>query len=207
MKRILITVASVSLLTGCAHRQSNRGDFFLIDPSGGKTGPYHIVHAGKLSVGGVDYTVFIPSVAEDQHAVVRKMKRIIIPEIAFHQVNINDVLAFLLDASVEFDTGPKPKGISVLGPCASPPQETTASVDPFAEPNKEPEPIALITFNARNISLYDAMSVVCAVAGITWEPRGSAVIFLPKKAEAVQQHDGQISFEGAPSAPPNESSP
>ena len=203
MKHTLTVTLLLALALPCVAQE-----YFLVDAAGKKSGPFQFGHGERVTAGGTNYTVFIPEVERNQHAVVQKMKKIIIPGIDFRQANIHDVVAFLMDASVEFDTGPNPKGIRpVLGLCAQAPEETTPPVDPFAEPETDPDPIPLITFNARNISLYDAMNVACEVAGITWEPRGSAVIFLPKKTEKVQQHGRQISSEGAPSAPPNESSP
>ena len=181
MKMMLQAIAFLAFLPICVAQE-----FFLADPSGNKFGPFHFEHGENIKVGGTNYSVFIPTVVEDQNAVVRKMKKIILPHVDFRQANINDVMMYLQAASVEYDTGPEPKGVSPvlsLGATSAPSDQDDTPADPVRAAGSVP----LITFSARSISLFDALNIVCRVAGIGWEVSGKSILFVPKKTEKVQQ--------------------
>lgn len=67
---------------------------------------------------------------------------------------------------------------------------TAAMTDPFAEdPFAETGPagpgadVPLITFTAREISVHDALSTVCEVAGLKWSFRHSVVMIESNEKE------------------------
>lgn len=127
--------------------------------------------------------------------VLQKMEGIIIPEIDFRQANIQDVIAFLQDASVEFDTRARegePRGVNIIlnlaagAPrTAQPTRATTADpfADAFAQPDAGPgADVPLITFTARQISLYEALKIVTQVARLKHRIEGTVVMIVPEDA-------------------------
>ncbi len=123
-----------------------------------------------------------------------KMRKIIIPEINFRQANLTDVITFLGDASREYDdpnTAADQRGINFILSLQAPgsPRSTTTSMpsqaDPFAAPL---DPLAAapmsgagtpITFQARYVTLYDALSIVMNLADLKFRIRGNVVIVMP----------------------------
>lgn len=127
----------------------------------------------------------------DRIKVLNKMESIIIPEVDFRQANIQDVIAFLQDASVEFDKKAKEgeaRGVNIILNLQSKtqteaPQETAA--DPFADAFAQPDAaqpgsdVPLITFTARQISLYESLKIVTEVANLKHRIEGSVVMIVP----------------------------
>ncbi|MFC1462678.1 hypothetical protein ACFLQU_03640, partial [Verrucomicrobiota bacterium] len=127
--------------------------------------------------------------------VVKKMKSIKIPELSFIQANIQDVIAFLQDASVEYDPEPDPakkQGVNIilhLGAGQRPGvgqdaadaglEEGFGVDEPAAAPALE---VPLITFTARFISLFEALKIVTQVANLKSRIQGNVVIIVPKDA-------------------------
>jgi general secretion pathway protein D len=136
------------------------------------------------------------------------MRNIEIPEINFRQANINDVIDFLQDASVEFDeTDTERKGVNIIlnlqagGGVA----EAAAEAAPegggggdlfgaaFGEGGEAAAPaeeqagaaaaeVPQITFSARYISLYRALKLVAKVAGLKLRVEENIVMIVPKDA-------------------------
>jgi general secretion pathway protein D len=125
-------------------------------------------------------------------SIQEKMEKIIVPEIDFRQANIYGVISFLQDASREFDKEEKDetkKGVNIVlnlaagetGKAAAP----EAPVDPFAAPAEGKtagSDLPLVTFNARHISLFEALRIVTDVAKLQFRIEGSVVMVLPWNA-------------------------
>lgn len=136
-------------------------------------------------------------------SIIKKMERIIIPEIEFRQANIHDVVDFLNKASVEADkqeTDPAKKGINIIlnlnpagmGAAAAAPAK--AGEDLF---NAEPAggdgkggggggQSYEITFTARYISLLSAMKIITQVAGLRYRVDGNIVMIVPADYDPAQ---------------------
>lgn len=137
--------------------------------------------------------------AERQRTIL-KMKAIKIPEVDFKQANIQDVVKFLADASKEFDTVSREserKGVDIvlkLPPDANAPAEVKKTEDnPFAgtgavvEASAPAGDMPVITFTARQVSLYDALKLTCDLAGLKMRVRKSIVMLVHK-----DEPDGEI---------------
>ncbi len=130
--------------------------------------------------------------------ILDKMKKIKIPEVEFRMANINDVVAMLQSYSVEFDETEESddkKGVNIIlhlgGGATSEAASGGGESDVFGSTeNKEAgaasqnaaADIPLITFNARYISLLEALEIVASVADLRWKIRGSVVMIVPKNA-------------------------
>ena len=129
----------------------------------------------------------------DEDRILSKMEAIRIPEIDFRQANIHDVVNFLQEASVEYDPSDDPnapKGVNIIlnlqaigETDASAP---AAEADPFgfgaAEPVGGGGPggdVPLVTFNARYISLLEALRIVTRVTRLEYRVDGSVVMIVP----------------------------
>jgi general secretion pathway protein D len=132
-------------------------------------------------------------------SVQEKMEEIIIPEIEFRQSTIFNVIDFINQASREFDRKEKDetkKGVNVIlnltaGRATKPAAIAEPAANPFAEaPAGVPaagSEIPLVTFNARNISLYEALRIVTEVAKLKFRIEGSVVMVVP-----IDTPDGRI---------------
>ena len=131
--------------------------------------------------------------------ILRKMEQIVIPEIDFRLANINDVIEFLQETSIENDTketDDSKKGINIILHMggATPGAATQAlSDDPFAEAATPATGAAaggevpLITFSARYITLLEALRIVTSVANLKFRIEGNVVMVV-----AVNAPDGPV---------------
>jgi beta-lactamase regulating signal transducer with metallopeptidase domain len=102
-----------------------------------------------------------------EQAVLKKLKGIVIPEINFTPpVNMVDVIGFLQQASIDFDDLKLPKdqrGVNMVLKLAP---KATSPVLP--------------ALNARSISLYDALTLVCEKVGMKFMISGNVVMLVPR---------------------------
>ncbi len=129
-----------------------------------------------------------------------KMKKIIIPAVEFRQANINDVVNFLVEASMAAD--PDKEGVNIIlnlgqsggasaapAPVAAPaPGAEAAPADDWGfggdmtteMPTSVGSPnVRDITLNLRRISMLDAIKYITEVAGLKYRIEDSAVIITP----------------------------
>ena len=128
-----------------------------------------------------------------------KMKTIIIPAVEFRQANINDVVNFLVEASLAAD--PEKEGVNIIlnlgqsGGAAPAPAPAAAPEAPAAGGDEwgfggdalAPEMpmsggsanVRDITLNLRRISMLDAIKYITEVAGLKYRIEDSAVIITP----------------------------
>ncbi len=136
----------------------------------------------------------VPERGEGQvSALIEKMEKIIIPQIEFRQANINDVVDFLVKASIAEDTttdDPAKKGVNIilnLGPGTSGPTPAPA-FDPFGGAGGAAPVAAVavgvpeITFSARFISLYSALKIITSVANLKFRIENQIVMIVPADA-------------------------
>ena len=128
-----------------------------------------------------------------------KMKNIIIPAVEFRQANINDVVSFLVEASIAADT--EKEGVNIIlnlgqsGGSPAAPAPVAAAPDAAAtdEWGFGGDDFAIgapaagggggnlrdITLNLRRISMLDAIKYITEVAGLKYRIEDSAVIITP----------------------------
>ena len=177
MKRILIAIGLLALLTPV-----QADEFHLTDSSGKKHGPFEFKQGEKLSVGGQVFT--ISKVLTDEQRVIERIKAIVIPKIDFRQANLHDVVDFLQKASVENDN--KKRGVNMILKLGNPspsPQVADPFADPFATAGQDEDEGILVTFTAEKISLYEAVKIVCHVAGLKWSIEDSVLVMEQMEAQ------------------------
>lgn len=133
--------------------------------------------------------------------ILAKMDRIIIPEIVFRQANIHDVVEFLNKQSIEGDTqetDPAKKGVNIIlhlgggagaavAPKAGSAEEALFGAAPAGGGAAAGGPqIPDITFQARYISLLQALKIITKVAGLKWRVDGS-IVMIVRESEAVEE--------------------
>lgn len=134
-----------------------------------------------------------PKNQNDPSAMIsEKMEGIIIPEIDFRQANINDVVQFLQESSIEYDASPGKKGVNIILNLSGAEGGAIAAVlsdDGFGGDFGSTEaPVSggggadLITFRAREISLLEALKIVTDVANLKYRIEGNVVMILPINA-------------------------
>ena len=137
-----------------------------------------------------EFTQEVGGESDERIRIRKKMEQIRIPEIDFRTANIHDVIDFLQEASVEFDTDPGAggqRGVNIilnLGQTAGS-APAPKSDDPFAEVldgGGGGGGVPLITFSARYISLLEALRIVTEVAYLKYRIEGSVVMIVPHNA-------------------------
>ena len=129
-----------------------------------------------------------------------KMQTIVIPAVEFRQANINDVVNFLVEASIAAD--PDKEGVNIIlnlgqggggAPTLAPapmPADAAAPADdwgfggddfgaPMAPAGGSAAGVRDITLNLRRISMIDAIKYITEVAGLKYRIEDSAVIITP----------------------------
>ncbi|MDD2239199.1 MAG: hypothetical protein PHI93_00880 [Kiritimatiellae bacterium] len=128
-----------------------------------------------------------------------KMQNIIIPAVEFRQANINDVVNFLVEASIAAD--PEGEGVNIIlnlgqsgggaAPAPAPAMEPVADDwgfggDDFGAPAStgmsSAPGVRDITLNLRRISMLDAIKYITEVAGLKYRIEDSAVMITPLDA-------------------------
>jgi general secretion pathway protein D len=130
----------------------------------------------------------------DSERLHEKMQKIIIPEVQFRQANINDVVNFLVEASIAAD--PEKEGVNIIlnlgqsggGGGAAPAPAAAPAVDEWgfaADDFDAPMPsgggggasgVRDITLNLRRISMLDAIKYITEVANLKFRVESTAVM-------------------------------
>lgn len=97
--------------------------------------------------------------------VLERLKNTVIPELDFRGANIHDVIAFFQDVSRKEGRG---KVVNIV-------LNLREEQDAFAPPR-----VPLITFNARQITLMEALRITTEVANLRYTIRGGIVLIEPK---------------------------
>jgi len=122
----------------------------------------------------------------ERRKIIERMKAIVIPEIDFRQANIYDVVQFLQDNSREWD--PDRKGVNIilhLGEQEAAPAPVTTGFFGAVEAQpgvKEAGDVPLITFRARDVTLFEALKIVTEVASLKYRIEDRVVKIVPLDA-------------------------
>lgn len=126
-----------------------------------------------------------------ERRVREKLETIILPEVSFRNANIYDVVEFLTAASQEFDDPELPveqRGVNFILKLPAEARERPDEPDrddPFApvrRPDRRDAPAARvppISFNARNLPLFDVLRVVMDVSGLRYRITDNIVMIVP----------------------------
>ncbi len=180
MRRSLIGVVVLALVG-----VSGADEFHLRDESGKEHGPFAFKQDGTVVVEGKTYT--ISKVLSQEEKIIEKMKGIVIPQVGFRQANILDVIPFLQESSREFDPirdKGKKRGVDLVLNLPKPKTEAAdRDQDPFVgfARGRVGSDVPLITFDARQISVHDALNIICKLCELQWSVQDSVVMVEKRK--------------------------
>ena len=131
--------------------------------------------------------VTTPADARKQ-AIERKLDEVVIPEINFRAVGPDCVMKFLEDASIEYGKGGKGVSIVLIRPESPIHPAPVAASDPFANDLLAEDPYASgIFLNIHDVSLREALNIICEVGGMTWKVEDSVVKVRVKEVKVSPQ--------------------
>lgn len=176
------------------------GSFFLLNKTSRRTlGPFDYEPAGSVLIGSDAYEIQMNRSADQ--LTKDKLRNTVIPEVEFHQAVIYDVVEALQQMSVEygervrkwerqFEGVPRSLYVNYRKPVIEatseqPPKMVGSSPTNSAKTVEQTLPeIPLIDFQAKNISLYDALVAVCEKGGLRFEIKDGKVRFDRKDLKA-----------------------
>ena len=110
-------------------------------------------------------STFTSGATQTEMAVLAKMKAIKIPKVDFRRAGVQDVVTFLEQASIDYDTskGPKKKkGINMVL-------------------NLKGKKVEHVTFHATRISLHDTLKIVTETLSLVVRIDGNVIMIEPKE--------------------------
>lgn len=192
--RMLEKVARRRFDTAVMERETTRKNMMTEVTKSWNPRDYAIMEDFKFDSGSPTNRITESSKMRDR--ILEKMQKIRIPEIDFRQANINDVIFFLQEQSVAFDTEVKEgerKGVNlVLNLNVGRPSATVAAtvqLDPFAPQGPDAGAdlglagdVPPINCKAQYISLLEALDLVVTLAGLKYRIENSIVMVVPRDA-------------------------
>ena len=106
----------------------------------------------------------LPASGADKYSIISKMKQTVIPEMSFEDASFSDVVAFLKHVSRELDPTPAKSGVNMI-------LKTKAGEK------------TRVSFDATDITLYDALRAVTLIAEYEWRFVGSILFIEPEPDE------------------------
>jgi len=124
----------------------------------------------------------------EEQQIIDKLKGIIIPEVEFRSAHLYDIVGFFFTVSQNSDKQGHGQNIVYHNPIPAEPNPNYSDANPFSKNiPKYIQPVGpLVTFYATDISLYDAISMTCKLAGADFSIENGVVVIRPKN-ENVQQ--------------------
>ena len=162
MKTIALFMV-LMISAGCVKSQGH--EFFMTERhSGHRFGPFQYGEGDDVIISGNQFRISIPAVSHKELQLITKMKSTILPTFDAVGAHIRDTICYL---------------------------STTGSINIILdlEPN-EPDPwgddqgsnMPLVTLKVKDISVYDALNIVCEMADVRWTIENSVVMIRNKKA-------------------------
>ena len=150
-------VAMVMAVTVC------RAESFYLkeDKTGEVYGPFPIKDGGKVELGEATYTIV--KKVTIKLTLPQKLKRTIIPKMDFRNAGMRSVIDFLRQASIDY---------------SPPSEEKHKGVNLILLLKGQPEP--KVTFQARELSLKDALEAVASVTELNLRVEGNVVYIEPR---------------------------
>lgn len=134
------------------------------DASGRKYGPYEFEDGAKIRIGKTSFTLVRKGPAA--MSVARQLQETVIPEVDFREASVSEIFDFLRQASVDYSPvqGADAGGVNIV---------LNLREDKRALGQK-------VTFNARQLSLGEAIKVVTRITGLTFRIQGNVVMIEPE---------------------------
>jgi len=169
-----VIIASYSLAEGETYTQT---------PTGLIHGPY-CFDVGEKVQGG---EIVIPSKQKIEFQ--KRLEQTIIPIIEFQQADVQSVVNFLKTASHKYSPETLSRGeINIELDLTGYLLPLGVDFDPFAPEPVEPDPPALVTFSAYQISFVEAVQIVADVTFLQCDFLEDKVTLTPKRKLNVQQN-------------------
>lgn len=201
MKKLYLLLLPALFATCCLG-----DDFKLVDPETKKEyGPFKFLNKETVKIG--DKKLVIKKI--DQKAIITdRLKKTIINSLEFREVNIKDVVNFLVEESI--NASQDGVGINLVMRLDQParqglfaPPEFEPGDDPFdfddggldldlggglVEELPDPDSsVRTLTINLRRVSLYDAIDLICQVSDLQWEITNMGISIKPKDPKPEKQ--------------------
>lgn len=162
----MLNTALAFLSALCLLYTPARGDSFYLKEEGTNTvhGPFEFSQGARVKIEEKSY-VILKKTSEKPLSVQQKLEQTVIPEIQFRNANIQDVLQFLREASIQFSPPmtEAQKGVNII-------------LSPKALNNR-----ATVTFTAKKITLEEALRAVTQTSGLRTRIDGSVIWVVPKE--------------------------
>ncbi|MGQ9661677.1 MAG: hypothetical protein ACUVWX_04960 [Kiritimatiellia bacterium] len=133
------------------------------------------------------FTTGLPAAAWDrtrisspERIVAQKLREIVVPEIECRQADVRVVLQLLAELGREFDS--EKRGVNIVSSLGSAIPREAGTTAPPTELLERVDTVPLITFSARQISLEEALKIVCQLAGLKYRIEGNVVLVVPQNA-------------------------
>ena len=147
-------------------------EFCLTDSKGKKRGPFQLRRGEQLVLAGHAFLVsriVVGPRKRPELQIVNRLKKTILPKVEFHKANIHEVITSLVTITADAKQKDVPPAFNIL----------LNSQDSFVEADKwSPYPMPVLTFKARNISIFNAFKALSGVlpAKITIDEKGNLLI-------------------------------
>lgn len=129
-----------------------------------------------------------------EQEIVEKMKALKLPSIEFAGANINDVILWLQEQSLELDVDeedPTKRGVNIIlkGSAGAEPPRAGGGGGAFADVGAFEEAGVSaknsVTIKANYLSLYETLNIVCETTGRKWVVRDSVVLVMDKSESVL----------------------
>ncbi len=179
--KIAALLSMILICAGCAHQLGDQ--FFLTERhSGHRFGPFQHRTGEDVVIGGKQFRLSVPRVSDQHSQIVTRMKGVILPTVDFRHANLHDAIDFLATAgnvSLVLSLDQDRASVAILDPFAD-------QDDPFAT-GEEVSGLPLINLQAKDVSAYDALNIVCELANMSWSIENSVVMI--RGPEGTQEED------------------
>ncbi len=158
-------------------------DFQLRSDAGKQTGPFLFREGESVQIG--TNTANLVNIRSQENRILDQMQAIRIPEINFRQADLRDVVAFLSDASIEH--APERKGVSMILRLDEQPLPAANTSSPFFKTptngvTTTRAHVPTVTFSALDITLKEALDIVCDITGYKYWMRGGIIMITHRDA-------------------------
>jgi hypothetical protein len=176
---------------GCV--QPHVDEFFLTERhSGHRFGPFQCRTGEEVVISGKRFRLSTPSITNQHAALIQEMKGVILPTVDFRQANIHDVVEFLAISG----------NVSLVLSLAEGTTSTVA-LDPFADQDdpfgteEVDAGLPLVTFEAKDVSVYDTLNIVCELANLSWSVENSVVMIRGPEGTQEQVYPEKWEYDGS----------
>jgi len=168
MKLYVITFVTLLSFWGYADNASKSEFFLKAEGSGEKYGPFECKEGEKIIIGKQAFVINKLDVMVKNGDLQAKLERLVIPELAFDQADIAEVVKFLDQVCMKLDkeSSAGNKGVNFILR--------------LKNPNEAQTKMPKVTLMLKNISVIDAVKYITEVAGLQYKIEENAVVIEEK---------------------------